>query len=166
MTRIRGHFVVRWVCGVALVVLMPGLVSAMHVQRLSAVLAPVFLAENFAIVCAARDPAFIDETRGPLGPVAAYSRHMKGEVVSGLSSDEVMAVLRAAADDARRRARETLRSFAGSFDQNRALDLWCATKAKDQVLQIVRLHDGEHDAFTRAIATALRERTREPDHVR
>jgi hypothetical protein len=148
----------------ALSILMPAAAVAAHLQRLTAVLAPVFLAENYAIVCAARDPGFIDETRGPPGPVAAYSRHMKGEVVAGLSTDELLAVLKGAADDARRQALATLGTLGQSPDQQRALDDWCVSSVKDDVLRVIRLHDGDHDAFIRAITTAKSERSRDPGH--
>jgi hypothetical protein len=157
MTEMRRRIVIL-ACGAGLGVAVPGLALANHVQQLSAVLTPVFLAENFAIVCAARDPTFLDEARGPLGPVAAYSRHMKSEVVAGLSTDELLAVLKAAADDARSLALATLRSLEGSADQQLALDRWCATAARDQVLRVLRLHDAEHDAFIRSVMTAMSNR--------
>jgi hypothetical protein len=148
-------------CCIALSILMPAAAAATYLQQLTAVLAPVFLAENFAIVCAGRDPGFIDETRVPLGSVAAYSRHMKDEVVAGLSTDELLGVLKAAADDARRRALATLRSLDGSPDQNRVLENWCAAAAKEQVVRVITIHDRQHEAFTQAITAAKSEGTRE-----
>lgn len=143
------------VLGVALC--FSGQAQARDLHRLSDLLAPTFLAQQFGNVCAALDPSFLRETAGALGSVNDYSEHAKYEVAHTLVLQEVVTVLRRAADIARDAARQALPRARSQPDirQEQPLSSFCDGPAKRAVRATIEPHDAAHERFLREIQEAL-----------
>lgn len=125
--------------------------------ELAVLLAPAFLAQQLAGLCATYDPAFIAETSGPRGSAHDFAQHVKDEITLVLSSDEVPLVLRGAAGVARATAEAQLRALAARSGDETAVRIgrWCRGTAKGYVRTVVGEHEAEHERFERAVDRAL-----------
>jgi len=124
-------------------------VFAQDYDRQVKLLSVVYLGQQFSNMCAIERPTFLDEARGPLGPMSVYAQHIKEEVVSGLPPERIPSVLVQAATAARAGARAKLAEFASgpaTLDKARLLN-WCETTAKPYALKIIAMHDHQHDLF-------------------
>jgi hypothetical protein len=133
----------------ALVLVVGPPVFAQDYDRQVKLLSVVYLGQHFSTMCAIERPTFLDETRGPLGPMSVYAQHIKEEVMSGLPPEQISSVLVQAANAARSGARAKLAEFAvgpATVDKARLLN-WCETTAKPYALKIMAMHDHQHDLF-------------------
>lgn len=124
-------------------------VFAQDRDRQVKLLSVVYLGQQFANMCSIDSPNFLDETRGPLGPMTVYAQHIKEEVMSGLPPEQIPSVLVQAADAAKAGARAKLAEFSvgpAMVDKARLLN-WCETTAKPYALKIIAMHDRQHDLF-------------------
>jgi hypothetical protein len=78
---------------------------------LTRMLYAAFLAEQGAAICAAADPAFANEIRGPMGDMQTYVQHIKVEVTAGLDATETLSLLKSAADIAKAEAAQAIRNL-------------------------------------------------------
>ena len=140
------------VCGVSTTA------TAADTRTLGNILSPAYLAMNFTVVCAQRDPAFLSATSGPRGSALVYAQHIKDEVIAALEATEAEIVLREAANAARSVALGFVRSMAGGSDATEAERLrnWCESTAKPFVRGVVVEHDTRHDLFEQVLEAAKR----------
>lgn len=135
----------------------PSATSAKELRALADIVLPAYTAMNFTVVCAREDPYFLRDTSGPRGTSLHYAEHVKDEVIASLTNDEAIAVLKAAADDARLVARNKIRELAVLSDDAatiKAIRMWCDGPAKQFVLKFIELHDGRHAEIAELIRRA------------
>lgn len=129
---------------------------AKDLDKLTRALSPMFLAEDFASVCAAVDPSFYEATRGERGTIHYYVQHTKLEVIDQLAAADAEIVLKRAADAAKflavKRTNEIApQSLEADADRVRR---WCDAVVKDFVQRVMREHDASHDEFLASLAKA------------
>lgn len=136
-----------------------GSAPAKNLGELATLLAPAFLAQQLAGLCASYDPGFIAETSGPWGSAHDFAQHVKDEISVVLSRDEVLLVLRGAAGVARDTAQAELRALSARTAKEEAerVGQWCSGPAKAYVRAVVNEHEAGHEGFERAINQALME---------
>ena len=128
---------------------------AVDYDTLAKLLYPPYLALNYSMLCALRDPTFHSQTAGSRGAMPGYAQHIKTEVVASLSSVEAQSVMVKAADAAKARALADIRSLADGDQVNPAImTAWCDNFAKPFVRRIIETHDQRHDDFERLVANA------------
>ncbi|MER2264819.1 hypothetical protein [Methylobacterium oxalidis] len=132
------------------------LAASLDLGTLTRLLAPADLMLMVGNVCAARDPSFLAETAGRRGDLRFYAQEVKNEVSEGISKDEVLLVLRQAADAAKATA---LTAIEGLHSNNPAAELsavnaWCDTIVKPLVREYIRTHDDRHVEFELQLARA------------
>jgi hypothetical protein len=132
--------------------------AAADIHGLAGFVRPAYLAMNIAAMCARTDPHFLSDTSGPRGTPLHYAQHVKDEAIAGLPQADAIAVLKLAADDARRAARAMLYERARPGDDigtARAIKEWCDTEAKRIVLGFLGNHDA-HSASEEFLEQAKR----------
>lgn len=112
-------------------------------------LAPANLALMEGNVCVLQDPSFIHKFKGLRGNFRDYAQEIKNEVSAGLSMNEVLFILRRAADAARSMALSDIQPFKSDdpkieFQQ---IQYWCDTEVKRMIQDFIRTHDEDHDEF-------------------
>ena len=120
---------------------------ARDLQSLVEFVAPAYTAMNFASVCAQDHPEFFVQTAGPRGTAIHYAEHVKDEAIEGLTHDEAVSVLTAAADHARTRATETLMRLRGDLGPllgSERLRQWCGSEGAQLVRNFIEHHDRDH----------------------
>lgn len=129
--------------------------QAKDLARLAELLTPVYVAQNFNAICSARNPEFSVTTRGSIGPMPAYTQHIKEEVIFGLPPTQARFVMVGAADAAKSVALAKLREFGppARVDEQR-LGQWCEGAARRLIIEIMSRHDTKHGAHIEAIARA------------
>ncbi|MBX9841303.1 MAG: hypothetical protein K2Z80_05790 [Xanthobacteraceae bacterium] len=131
--------------------------SAKDLLSLSRLLTPAYTAMNYAAVCASDPPWAQTQPAGGRGTAVQYAQHIKDEIISGLTHEEALAVVRLAADAARADAREHLRSsvIAGEATGKAArLNGWCERYANGFIGALIRNHDSDHETFLKQVAQA------------
>lgn len=118
-------------------------------QILWRLLAPANLALMEGNICVLHDPSFIDKVKGLRGNFRDYAQEVKNEVSEGLGMNDLLLILRRAADAARRMALSDIQSFKSDdpeieFQQIRS---WCDTTVKNMIQEFIRTHDEDHDGF-------------------
>jgi hypothetical protein len=123
--------------------------SGKDLAALSELVVPAYVAMNFAVVCATRQPMYLSETGGPLGNALQYAEHVKNEAIDSLAHEEAVIVLKAAADAARTITLQTIRKFNADGPDLEAARIraWCGTGAKDFIRTFMNQHDRDHDKF-------------------
>ena len=123
---------------------------------LTRLLAPANLMLMVGNVCALHDPDFLAETAGKRGDIRFYAQEVKDEVSQGISDEEVLLVLRQAADIAKAGALKTIRTFPADTPEIElfAIKAWCDTIVKSLVQQYVLTHDVRHAEFELLLARA------------
>lgn len=95
-----------------LLVLVPFSAGAKDLDLLARLLIPKYIAQDFAAICGKYDSHFLPEMSGGSAAVAAYARHLKIEVTSGLTQADALRTMVAAADTARAVARERMHALS------------------------------------------------------
>ena len=124
---------------------------------LTRLLAPANLMLMVGNVCALHDPAFLTETAGKRGDISHfYAQEVKDEVSQGISDEEVLLVLRQAADIAKAGALKSIRTLPADTPEIElfAIKAWCDTIVKSLVQQYVLTHDVRHAEFELLLARA------------
>jgi len=120
-----------------------------HFGILTRMLYAALLAEQGVALCSVADPAFANETSGPMGYMRDYATHIKTEVTAGLNETETLSVLKSAADRAKAEALQALRSLRtegpeGPEIETARITRWCQTVVKPLVRQVIDTHDTDH----------------------
>lgn len=131
--------------------------EARDLLRLSDLLVPIFVAQQFGNLCAAQDSSFLNETGGTLGSINDYSEHAKFEVAHTLVAQEVTTVLQRAAQLAREAARQAVprASSDEAIQRERSLTGFCNGPAKSVVRAAIAVHDSAHDRFLNDVQEGL-----------
>jgi len=132
--------------------------AAKDLNALAELVTPAYTAMNFATFCS-RDSTWLrSQPRGSRGSAIEYAEHVKDEVISSLAYDEAVTVLKAAADAARFRARQELRSLAlvePALDEIQ-VRVWCQGFVTDFILLFIGQHDKAHPELLQQIEQAKR----------
>lgn len=120
---------------------------------LTRMLYAAFLAEQGAVFCTLKDPAFASETSGPMGDMRTYSQHIKAEVTAGLNETETLSLLKSAADIAKAEALQATRILRTGVPETETARFtkWCQTVVKPLVRQVMDTHDNHHDQIDQLI---------------
>lgn len=132
---------------------------AEDLDMLTRVLIPAYIAQNFAALCATRDPHFLSaEVPYGVASVGAYAQHVKKEVTIDIAEDEARKVRVTAADTARQVARQELRLLIvqQSADPKDVVKRWCDQSAKPFILAIMSKHQEKHQEFDVILENAKR----------
>lgn len=123
---------------------------------LTRLLAPANLMLMVGNVCALHDPSFLAETAGRRGDIRFYAQEVKAEISHGIPDDEVLLVLKQAADIAKAGALKAIRNLPADTPEieRSAINAWCDTIVKSLVQQYVRTHDVRHAEFELLLARA------------
>lgn len=143
---------------VSVLLVFAGNAGAADIRALGNVLAPAYLAMNFAVVCAKQDSSFLEATGGPRGSVLEYAEHVKDEIIADLENHQAQAILQLAANAARTVALGFMRGMAGESNSTEAsrVRVWCDAVAKPFIRGVVAEHENRHDLFKEVIAAAKR----------
>lgn len=116
---------------------------------LTRLLAPANLMLMVGNVCALHDPSFLAETAGKRGDIRFYAQEVKDEVSQGISNDDVLLVLRQAADIAKAGALKSIRALPADTPEIElsAIKAWCDTIVKSLVQHYILTHDVRHAEF-------------------
>lgn len=127
----------------------PKVAMAKDLKVLSEFLIPAYIAMNVSVICAQDDPSFLAETSGPRGSALQYAEHVKDEVISSLTYEESVVILKAAADKARSIVRQKLKKLVPDYPVARPGELtdWCRNDAENFVRDIIKRHDQNHAIF-------------------
>lgn len=133
--------------------------EAKNLELLARVLIPAYMAQNFTAVCIVDDPSFLEETARPQGHVYVYAKHVKDEVSSELSQQDVEAVLKMSADTARSIVRKELADLKAETlsAEGERLRRWCDKSAKPFVREVIGAHFEKHNEIERIIGEAKRD---------
>ena len=124
--------------------------AARDLKQLSELLAPAYTAMSYAGLCSTEQGWNRSQPRGTLGAAVNYAEHIKDEVIASLSREEAMAVLIAAADEARSRARGQLKDkviASDKVEEAARFHEWCDGHASRFIRSVIRGHDGDYAAF-------------------
>lgn len=156
---IGGYF--RWRAIVLLIfalIISPQSVSAKDLDLLIRYLIPVFLSQNFALICRANNPYFLSELPNGTVLVDEFSNEMKREITDGLSADDLQLVVTTAANNARTTARNALIKINPEYPKLAAVptEHWCSDDARSFILQVIKTDQAEHERFLKIIEAAKR----------
>jgi hypothetical protein len=118
----------------------------MDLKALAEFVRPAYTAMNFAVLCTRGNPSFLADNSGAHGTVLHYAERVKNEAIKSLTGQEASTVLKMAADDARRTAREKLHQLARPGDEpgtDKAIRSWCDSEARQYVMEFIRRQDTE-----------------------
>lgn len=132
---------------------------ARDLEMLARVLIPAYMAQNFAVLCATKNPDFLSGELGSgVGSVTVYAEHVKKEVTGDIPEPDAAQVRVTAADTARQVARRELYDLAAQqgTEPTRAVERWCERSAKPFILEIMRKHEENHGRFDEIVENAKR----------
>lgn len=122
--------------------------DAKDLRPIAEFLRPAYSAMNLSLLCAQDDPEFLHASSGPRGNPVNYAEHIKDETISSLSADDVIAVLKLAADDARNDARSEFRKIVPTQTyQYPQIAGWCRGYVLEFVRGVIKAHDENHTVF-------------------
>ena len=132
--------------------------SAKDLNVLTRVLYAAFFIEQGTSMCSVPAVVLSDEERSIFAATRTYSAYMKQRITADLGQDEVLLVLRSAADRARNELREVVAVLrAHPPDQEyKELSSWCKTKMVGFAQQILAGYDRERAAIEGLIDRAKR----------
>lgn len=132
---------------------------AKDLEMLTRVLIPAYIAQDFAALCATRDPDFLSaEVINGVVSIGAYAQHVKKEVTIDLPEDEARKVRVTAADTARQVAYQELYLLTAqqATDPTELVKRWCDRSAKPFILAIMSKHQDKHQEFDEILENAKR----------
>lgn len=132
------------------------LAGSTDVDILWRLLAPANLALMVGNACLAQDPSFLTKTMGKHGDFRTYAQEVKDEVSEGLPMDELLFVLRRAADAAKAEALAKVRTLKSSDpeDEARNTKAWCDTSVTEIIKEFIMTHDQNHEVFEKLLSAA------------
>ena len=100
-------------------------------------------------VCLSQDPSFLTKTMGKRGNFRTYAQEVKDEVSDGISMDDLLLVLRRAADTAKAEALAQLSklNFSDPDAEMKNTKIWCDTSATDIIKEFILNQDEDHEGF-------------------
>jgi hypothetical protein len=134
--------------------------KAADLVHLSDLLIYVFTMEQFNLLCTANNAAFRDELSFAKGwHFIDYSKHMKEEIITGLSSEQTSVAVQSAAQRAREKARSRLKIFDSpdGLSTETRVRRWCESAAKPYIQSVINMHDGHHEVWVQALNQAKQE---------
>ena len=132
------------------------LAASTDVNILWRLLAPADLALMVGNACLGQDPSFLTRTLGKHGDFRAYAQEVKDEVSEGLPKEDLLLVLRRAADAAKAEALSEVRNLNSSDPEteDRNTEAWCETSATKIIRDFILTHDQDHEGFERLLSAA------------
>ena len=134
----------------------PAFAGSPNVNVLWRLLAPANLMLMVGNVCLAQDPSFLTRTMGSHGDFRAYAQAVKDEVSEGVPPEDLLLILRRAADAAKAEALADIRDLeaADPETERQNTEAWCKTSATSIVNDLLVTHDLDHDGFERLLSAA------------
>lgn len=132
---------------------------ARDLETLTRLLIPAYIAQDFAALCATRNPDFLSsEVTYGVTSINAYAQHVKKEITIGIPEDVSQTVRVTAADTAREVARRELHLLTAQQAANHTdvVKRWCERSAKPFILAILRKHQENHREYDDILANAKR----------
>lgn len=131
-------------------------IFARDLDRLTRLLIPAFLVQNFALVCSDGDAKFLSDMSNGIASVTEFSDHVKKEVTIDLPEAEASQIRLVAANTARAETKVQLSRFKGSdpVASEKAFREWCAGSVKPFVIDLIRLHGEKHADFDQQVEAA------------
>ena len=135
---------------------MGALAGSTDVNTLWRLLAPADLALMVGNACLAQDPSFLTKTTGKHGNFRDYAQEVKDEVSEGLSKEDLLLVLRRAADAAKAEALSEVRNLNSSDPETefKNTKAWCETSATEIIKEFIVTHDQDHESFEKLLSAA------------
>lgn len=154
-----GYFRWRVILFVILaLIISPQSVFAKDLDLLIRYLIPVFLSQNFALICRANNPYFLSDLPNGTTLVDDFSNEMKREITDRLSADDLQLVVITAANNARATARNALIKISPEYPKLAAVptERWCNDDARSFILRVIKTDQAEHEHFLKIIEAAKR----------
>ncbi len=150
----------------SLILLAPGVIPASQASEkdlagLSRLLTPAYTAMSFANLCAMEAEWWRSQPVGKLGTAMHYAQHVKDEVITALTYEEALVVLKDAADKARTEARRQLRAnVLGQDPQTEAerFKAWCDSHVTPFIVEFIEQHELAHASFLEEVARLAMEK--------
>ncbi len=131
--------------------------SAKDLGLLIRLLAPGFIAQDFAGMCRLNDPRFTLKLVAVAAPIDAFAQHLEAEVTSSLSHAEGAEIVKVAADMARATSEKVLHELAAGKNANEineSIGEWCAKDGKTYIERVENDHYAKHAGFDQIVAKA------------
>ncbi len=125
--------------------------SAKDLEMLTRLLAPAYIAQNFAAMCNAETAKPTPERKNTLLKITTFVDHVKTEVTTGLSENEAEKVRTIAANTAQNIARNEMLFLGaeGPYVPTDILVRWCEQSAETVISEILQAHAKNHERFDR-----------------
>ena len=139
----------------ALVVFVVGLLGseapAKDLEMLVRLLAPAYIAQNFAALCNGENAKLAAEQKNSMITIRTFVDHVKTEVTTGLSEKDAEEVGTSAANTAQTIARNEMQFLGaqGRYVPTAALARWCKQSAETIISEILQAHAKKHEEFDR-----------------
>ena len=132
------------------------LAASTDVNILWRLLAPADLALMVGNACLAQDSSFLTRTTGRHGDFRVYAQEVKDKVSEGLSEEDLLLVLRRAADAAKAEALSEVRNLNSSDPETEAKNtkVWCETLATEIIKEFIVTQDQDHEGFKKLLSAA------------
>lgn len=124
---------------------------AKDMEMLVRLLAPAYIAQNFAVMCNAANAKPTSELKNVLLKVRTFVDHVKTEVTTGLSENEAEKVSTIASNTAQNIARNQMLFLGaeGPYVPTDTLVRWCEQSAVTVISEILQAHAKKHEEFDR-----------------
>jgi len=125
--------------------------SAKDLEMLVRLLAPAYIAQNFAVMCSADNAKPTPERKNSMLKIITFVDHVKTEVTTGLSEKEAEEVRTTAANTAQNIARNQMLFLGaqGPYVPTGTLVRWCEHSAETVISEILQVHAKKHEEFDR-----------------
>ena len=131
--------------------------SAKDLDLLIRLLAPGYIAQDFAGMCRLNNPQFTLKLVAAAAPIDAFAQHLEAEVTSGLTHAEGAEIVKVAADTARAASGKVLHELAAGKNANEinaSIGAWCAKDGKTYIERVESDHYAKHAGFDQMVAKA------------
>lgn len=125
--------------------------SAKDLEMLGRLLAPAYIAQNFAVMCNAGNAKPTPDRKNRMLKIIAFVDHVKTEVTTGLLEKEAEEVHTSAANTAQNIARNEMLFLGaqGPYVSTDTLVRWCERSAETVISEILQTHARKHEEFDR-----------------
>ncbi len=133
--------------------------SAKDLDLLIRLLAPGFIAQDFAGMCRLNDPRFTPRPVAGAASIDAFAQHLEAEITSDITQTDAAGIVKAAADAARATSETVLHELAAgknAAEINTSIGKWCATEGKAYIERVESDHYAKHAGFEQIVAKAKR----------
>lgn len=107
------------------------------------------IAQDFASACSLGDSRYLAEGADGFTSIASYAEHLKKEITFNLSQEDAIKVQTAAANIAQNIARSEVlrRANQQTAAQEKPIQEWCTTVARQFILGLISMHVKKHRKF-------------------